>query len=117
MTVKFTGADRFSGEHCAVEQSTFDFLTEVDGLYREAAEQLFTALRAVKKGKIDDVKVAAQAVKDLKLVIDWVMDERSRFDKVRKQTVGAVGTADLDFFAARDEIGRRLAVLRDAASD
>lgn len=117
MTVKFTGAASFSGESGAVEQSTFDFLEEVEGLYRDAAEQLFTALRAVKKGKIDDVKVAAQAVKDLKLTIDWVMDERNRVDKVRKQAVGVVGAADLDFVAARDEIGRRLAVLRDAGRD
>lgn len=111
MTVNFTGADD------AAEKTTFDFVTEIDGLYREAAEQLFTALRAVKKGKIDDVKVAAQAVKDLKQAIDWAMDERNRVDKLRKQIAGTVGSADLDFAGARDEIGRRLAVLRDAGRD
>ena len=94
-----------------------DFLTEIDGLYREAAEQLFLALRAVRKGKFDDVKVAAQAVKDLKLAIDWALSERDRVDKVRKHAAGAVGTSELDFSGARDEIGRRLAVLRDAGGD
>lgn len=111
MTVNVTDVE------AAAEKTKFDFITEIDGLYREAAEQLFLALRAVKKGKIDDVKVAAQAVKDLKMAIDWAMTERDRVDKLRKQVAGTVGTADLDFSGARDEIGRRLAVLRDAGSD
>ena len=111
MTVNFSGAD------AATEKTTFDFITEIDGLYRDAAEQLFTALRAVKKGKVDDVKVAAQAVKDLKQAIDWAMDERNRVDKLRKQVAGAVGACDLDFAGARAEIGRRLACLRDAGGD
>jgi hypothetical protein len=111
MTMNLTGAD------AAAEKTTFDFLIEIDGLYREAAEQLFTALKSVKKGRIDDVKVAAQAVKDLKQAIDWAMDERNRVDKLRKQIVGTVGACDLDLSGARDEIGRRLAVLRDAGGD
>jgi hypothetical protein len=43
-----------------------------------------------------------------------VMDERARVEKLRKQIAGVVGDHALDFDAARTEIGRRLACLRDA---
>jgi hypothetical protein len=107
MTMNFTGA----------EQSTADFLTEIDALYREAAAQLFGALKSVKKGNVEDAKVAAAAMRDLKQAIDWALSERNHVEKVRKQGAGAVGATELDFAGARDEIGRRLAVLRDAGSD
>ena len=55
-----------------------------------------------------------QAVRDLKTAFQLVMDERTRVEKLRKQVAGVVGDLRLDFDAARDEIGRRLARLRDA---
>ena len=98
----------------AADKTLVDFLDEVDALYREAAAQLFDALRIVKSGRFDDSKAVANAVRDLKQSIEWVMDERNRVDKLRKSVAGALGGSEIDFAAARDEIGRRLVVLREA---
>lgn len=91
-------------------------LTEVEKLYRMTAEELVTAVNAIKRGKLEEAKAAATAVRDLKAALFLVMDERGKVEKLRKQVAGAVGTDSLDLSAARDEIGRRLACLRDAAA-
>jgi hypothetical protein len=108
-------AINFSAKDAAAGQETVNFLQETESLYREAAAQLFSALKGVKQGRIDDAKGASNAVRDLRQAIEWVMDERNRVDKLRKQAAGAVGAGELDFSVARDEIGRRLACLRAAA--
>lgn len=89
-------------------------LRATEGLYRDAAEDLARVMKALKSGRTDDAKAAAQAVRDLKTAFQLVMDERTRVDKLRKQVAGVAGEHALDFDAARDEIGRRLARLRDA---
>ena len=91
-------------------------LTEVETLFRVTAEELVTAVNAIKRGKLDDAKAAASAVRDLKAAYFLVMDERGKVEKLRKQVAGHVGTGSLDLSAARDEIGRRLALLRDAGA-
>ena len=69
---------------------------------------------AIKAGRFEEVKAAQASVRDLKAAFFLVMDERAKLDKLRKQVAGTVGTGQLDLHAARDEIGRRLARLRDA---
>ena len=91
-----------------------DLLAETEALYRETAEDLLLALKGLREGQVDEVKSAVQAVKDLKAALQMVMDERTRVDKLRKQVAGIGGGGALDFDAARDEIGRRLARLREA---
>jgi hypothetical protein len=91
-----------------------DLLAATEGLYRDAAEDLIRARRALRQGKMDEAKLALQAVRDLKLAFTLVMDERARVEKLRKQVAGVVYGHALDFDAARLEIGRRLACLRDA---
>ncbi len=44
-------------------------------------------------GKIDEAKLALQAVKDLKQAFQMVMDERARVEKLRKQVAGVVRTS------------------------
>ncbi|MDQ1847783.1 hypothetical protein Q9299_05725 [Gemmobacter fulvus] len=87
-------------------------------LYREVALELVQATQKLRDGELGEVKAAVQAVKDLRAAFQLVMDERTRVDKLRKQVAGVVGgqAGELDFAAARDEIGRRLARLRDAGS-
>ena len=90
-----------------------DLLAFSEGLFKDAADELSRALEAVQAGELATLRPATQLVKDLKDAFKHVMDERKRIDSVRQQTAGiAAGT--LDFDAARDEIGRRLACLRDA---
>lgn len=105
----------FSITDAAAQNAPTDFLNEAESLYRDAAGELFGALKKLKRGQIDEAKAAAQAVKDLRQALDWVMDERNRVEKLRKSVAGAVGATELDLDAARDEIGRRFTCLRSAA--
>jgi hypothetical protein len=84
-------------------------------LYRDVALELAAATERLRQGDLGEVKAAVQAAKDLRVAFQLVMDERTRVDKLRKQVAGAGGGAgELDFAAARAEIGRRLACLRAA---
>ncbi|WP_420344662.1 hypothetical protein [Paenirhodobacter sp.] len=104
MDMTFSGGD----------SSPVNLLEETETLYREMAEELARALQELRQGEARDAKVAVAAVKDLRTAFQMVMDERTRVEKLRKQVAGVVHGNDLDFDAARAEIGRRLARLRDA---
>lgn len=104
MDMGFTGGDAPS----------VDLLEETEELYREIAGELALAMRGVRQGEVKDAKVAAQAVKDLRTAFQMVMEERVRVEKLRRQVAGVVRDNVLDLDAARLEIGRRLARLRDA---
>ncbi|WP_444455622.1 hypothetical protein ACTTAI_10300 [Rhodobacter capsulatus] len=92
-----------------------DLLEETEELYREIAGELALAMRGVRQGEMKEAKAAAQAVKDLRTAFQMVMEERVRVEKLRRQVAGVVSGSELDLDAARAEIGRRLACLRDAA--
>jgi uncharacterized protein YPO0396 len=96
------------------KEPSVDLLKETEVLYREVAEELALAMRGVRQGETGEAKAAIQAVKDLRTAFQMVMDERTRVEKLRKQVAGVVRDYALDFDAARDEIGRRLARLREA---
>lgn len=104
MDMDFSGGD----------ETPADLLEETEALYREMAEELAQALRGMRRGEAKDAKAAVQAVKDMRSVFQMLMDERTRVEKLRKQVAGTVRGHELDFDAARAEIGRRLARLRDA---
>jgi hypothetical protein len=97
------------------EEPPVDMLAQVEQLYQHTAEELIRAVNAIKTGQFEKATVAAQSVRDLKAAYYWVMEERGKVDKLRKQAAGVLGTGELDLHAARDEIGRRLARLRDVA--
>jgi hypothetical protein len=92
-----------------------------EGWLKEAAEGLAITVEAIKAGNFDQIKAAQSAVRDLKQAFHSASEERSRVEKLRKQVAGevggGVGEAVLDLAAARDEIWRRLARLRDAGED
>ncbi len=98
------------------DASQVDLLAETERLYREVAEELAMATRRVGEGDIGEVGNAVRAVKELRAAFGMVMDERTRVEKLRKQAGGVVNGYALDLDAARDEIGRRLARLRDAGA-
>ncbi|TKD22335.1 hypothetical protein FBT96_07070 [Rhodobacter capsulatus] len=92
-----------------------DLLEETEELYRDIAGELALAMKGVRQGEVKDAKAAAQAVKDLRAAFQMVMEERVRVEKLRRQVAGVGPGSELDLDAARAEIGRRLACLRDAA--
>jgi hypothetical protein len=98
------------------DETEVDMLAEVEKLFRRTANELVTAVNAIKTGQLEESKAAATAVRDLKAAYFLVMEERGKVEKLRKQVAGDVGTGSLDLSAARDEIGRRLARLRDASA-
>ena len=83
-------------------------------LYTTAAEIFTLLLREVKEERKDNVRELMTYTRDLKDALKLVLNERAAIDKLRKDYGGLGGDRALDFDAARDEIGRRLARLRDA---
>lgn len=84
-------------------------------MFREVAEELHRLRMGVRHGNVDDGVNAGKAVRDLRAATSLVLEERTRLDKLRKETAGGAHGGTLDLDAARDEIGRRLACLRRAA--
>jgi hypothetical protein len=110
MTIKFRDGD----------EPPVDVLAATEGYLRETAETLVRAVQDLRANRTGDIKAAQQSVRDVRALFQMVMDERTRVEKLRKQVAGVLDGAGhghaLDFDGARDEIGRRLARLRDAGS-
>ncbi|WP_054008613.1 hypothetical protein [Cypionkella psychrotolerans] len=98
------------------EQPSSDLLADAEQYYESTVSDLLRTINALKAGEFEASKAVPQTVRDLRLALDLVHSERGRVEKLRKQVAGAVGTGTLDLHAARDEIGRRLACLRDASA-
>ena len=96
------------------EASSVKLLKATEDLYREVAEELTQAVQDIRQGDIAEAKAAKQAVRDLRAALQMALDERNRVEKLRREAAGVVRGYALDFDAARLEIGRRLARLRDA---
>ena len=105
---------------------TINFLTEIEkpvgfleiteAWLREAGESLSVVVEAIKSGEFGQIKEASVAVRDLKAAVQLAIYEGDRVEKLRKTVAGGVGSGQLDLYAARDEIGRRLACLRAAGA-
>jgi UDP-2,3-diacylglucosamine pyrophosphatase LpxH len=106
MTIKFRDGD----------EPPVDVLVATEDYLRETAETLVRAVQDLRANRTSDIKAAQQSVRDVRALFQMVMDERTRVEKLRKQVAGVVHGHALDFDGARDEIGRRLARLRDAGT-
>ena len=111
MTINFTAADADQTE------APNDLLWVAEKQLERAVIRLQHVIDEVETGKFDQLAEAKKVTDNLTSFIRLYMDERNKVDKLRKNLAGAVGTGALDFAAARDEIGRRLALLRDAGGD
>jgi hypothetical protein len=96
------------------EGEPVDLAEFTEGLLRDYAEEIARLVRKAKRGEFEEIRAIPGQVKQLREVFELVMVERGRVEKLRKQVAGIVGPGALDFQSARDEIGRRLARLRDA---
>ncbi|MDV7269994.1 hypothetical protein RYZ20_03665 [Thioclava sp. A2] len=94
--------------------SSVDMLKATEEMYREVTEELALAIRNIREGDVAEAKAARAAVRDLRAALQLAMEERNRVEKLRREAAGVVRGYALDFDAARLEIGRRLARLRDA---
>lgn len=107
MTINFSSGDKASADMLAITETWL----------REAAETLAVTVESIKSGEFGKVKDAVDCIKGLKQAVHMAIEEGNRVEKLRKQVAGSVGTGAFDLDAARDEIGRRLARLRDAGED
>lgn len=98
-------------------QQPIDLLAFTEQHFAEAALALAQMVEAVRDHRFDDLKMAQTVVRDMKAAYQLAMEERNRVDKLRKQAAGIVHGYAIDMDAARDEVGRRLARLRDAGGD
>jgi hypothetical protein len=99
-----------------------------NGLSRdEAAEalELFDLASAILRQLLDEARGAASEAtarematytKDISGALKTLITERQHVEKLRRDAGDLAGGRDFDLDAARDEIGRRLACLRDAGA-
>lgn len=98
--------------------ATQDALELAEQLFEVAVGDLNDVLRAIRDGRYEAAREGKRAVRDLADLSRMVLEERRNVEKLRKQIAGAVGAGTgLDLDAARDEVGRRLALLRNARGD
>ncbi len=98
----------------AGEDEPVDVLATTETALVQAAENLARLINRIKDGNFQEAKATPEAVKGLHRALEVVVLGRRDVEKLCKQVSGTVGATSLDFHAARDEIGRRLARLRDA---
>jgi hypothetical protein len=91
-----------------------DVLAETEWIFRATAEDLARSMQRVRAGEFGEVRAAVKTMQDLRAAFQQVQEERARVEKLRKHATGVVAGHELDLDAARAEIGRRLACLRDA---
>jgi len=95
------------------EGTPVDFVAFSENLYLEAAADLKQAVQNVSKEPPGDGKAVITALKELRTAFHTVMEERNKLEKYRRQAGAGSGGTELDLDAARAEIGRRLALLRN----
>ncbi|MDO9525784.1 MAG: hypothetical protein Q7J57_09660 [Gemmobacter sp.] len=91
-----------------------DVISEAWELYDTAAKIMRMVLHEMKHEPKDSARELALYTKDVREALKLVISERAAVDKLRRDTGAVEGNHGFDFDTARDEIGRRLACLRDA---
>lgn len=89
-------------------------VAEAMGLLDEIVVEIHTAMNRVRAGELGDLKDGVRVIRDLRSALQLVFEERAKVAKLSEDGSGGCGERALDLDAARVEIGRRLALLRDA---
>lgn len=97
----------------AASDRTFD---EANALFHRAVGALGDLVKRLEAGEFDASAEAERTVKKIDKQLELVIKERQSVEARKRKDIGAAaGGIALDFDAARDEIGRRLARLRAAS--
>jgi hypothetical protein len=99
----------------AEEPVSESLISKAETVYRQAADEVFAAIQKISSGEWD-AKGTTQTVTEMRKFLLLVLEERTKLAKLSDKEGGAANSYALDFDAARIEIGRRLACLRDAGS-
>jgi hypothetical protein len=101
------------------EGSLEDIFAETRATYVRAKRVVDQFCNEIEDGTIEDVERFKQSYAFFKALIPQVMNERERLEREHAKRLGIVGdnTYALDFDAARQEVGRRLACLATAGGE
>lgn len=94
--------------------STEQLMAFSEQMFARAAAALARTVDRLEQADPPPPKVAVTDVDGYATAFQRVMTERDKVGKLRNQIAGTVGGRTLDMEAARAEIGRRLACLRNA---
>ncbi len=89
-------------------------LVVAEELFKEAGLALADLTKKIRRHELDAGRAAKAALTEVLAAYQLAMKERNRVAEDRRKGSGIAGDYAIDFDAARDEIGRRLACLRDA---
>ena len=85
-----------------------------EDLFARAAVAFAQTVKRLETADVPEPKAAVKVADEFAAAFERVMKERDKVGKLRNQIAGTVGGRALDMDAARVEIGRRLACLRNA---
>jgi hypothetical protein len=91
-----------------------DYMKIADAFFLRVLKELDRQLSTAETGGCETTPELAKAVTDVRRAMQTVFEERKRLEQSGKAGFGGGRAAELDLAQARDEIGRRLACLRDA---
>lgn len=89
-------------------------LAVAEELFRDAGLALADLINRMKRQDDGAARGSKSALSEVMAAYQLAMKERNRVAEERRKSGGLARDFAIDFDAARDEIGRRLACLRDA---
>ncbi|MDA5094397.1 hypothetical protein O2N63_09905 [Aliiroseovarius sp. KMU-50] len=96
------------------DASEVEYLKIADGLFCRVVKELERQLEASEAGDSIGECGMSKTSTELRKALQTVFDERKRIEQSGKTAKQGAGAACLDLSQAREEIGRRLALLRNA---
>ncbi|GHE86457.1 hypothetical protein GCM10016455_02580 [Aliiroseovarius zhejiangensis] len=91
-----------------------EYLKIADAFFLRVLKELDRQLSAAELADCETTPGLAKAVTEVRRAMQTVFEERKRLEQSGQTAFGGAGAGALDLAEARDEIGRRLACLRDA---
>ena len=98
----------------AGDDEPVDVLATAESTLIDATNELSRVINRIKAGNLQEAKATPGAVRDVNRALHALIVGTHDVRELCKKATGTFGATSLDFHAARDEIGRRLARLRDA---
>ena len=107
-------ANQMSMNFSFIGGSPEEILAQTDRLFARAENALLGAINSLQAGEMEAGQDIERTSQTMMRALGILVMERANIEKLGRKIAGAVGTGTLDLHGARDEIGRRLACLRDA---
>jgi hypothetical protein len=97
-----------------MDASAEEYLKIADAFFLRVLTELDRQLSAAELAECETTPEMAKAVVDVRRAVQTVFEERKRLEQSSRNANSGAGSGTYNLTEARDEIGRRLACLRDA---